>query len=157
IFKEAPLVLGSFTSATDPVIQDVVGRLAAVTGGAPTAEGGKGALAFLEALDNLMRPNNASEKNNRRVIDRPLQPRLKVGRDVLRSRSGTCVNTAIFFASVAEAAGLEPFIVVMSGHAFAGVQLPRSRTHVCVETVATTAHKLPFMQACQLGEQKFAE
>jgi len=52
---------------------------------------------------------------------------LKYGRDVLKTKSGTCINTAIFYASVAEAAGLEAHIYLVPGHAFPVVRLPESR------------------------------
>src|SRR5262249_55212055 len=55
-------------------------------------------------------------------------------REVLRGHAGTCVNTSICYASLAEAAGLESFIVLIPGHAFAGVILPKSRELVYVET-----------------------
>jgi Flp pilus assembly protein TadD len=134
MFKDADLVLGSFTSANDPVIQDVVGLLGKEIKGAPVAARDSAAMAFLRALYDLMRVNIAYETTPGNVIDGLLHQHLKYGRDVLRTRSGTCVNTSILFASVVEAAGLDAFIWVVPGHAMAGARLPQSRKLVVVET-----------------------
>jgi hypothetical protein len=158
MFKDAPLLLASFTTANDPVIRDVVGLLGKATGGAATSLRDEDALAFLRALYDLMRANVKYETTPGDRVDGLLHQHLKYGRDVLRTKSGTCVNTAIFYASVAEAAGLEPFIFVVSGHAFAGARLPGSRKLVMVETTkATYMGGAPFEEAVAAAAKKYAE
>jgi hypothetical protein len=132
--KGAPMLLASFTAGNDPVIQEVVGRLSKATGGASPGDSDRDADRFLRAFWDLMRRNISYESAQGSVIDGLLHQHLKYGRDVLRTKSGTCVNTSIFFASVAEAAGLEAYLVMVPGHAFAGVRLPQSRQFVFIET-----------------------
>ena len=54
-------------------------------------------------------------------------------------------------ASVAEAAGLSPVIIVIPGHAFAGIILPQSKQVLLVETTGcgggTLATSMSFAQA----------
>src|SRR5262249_48887873 len=89
MFKDAPLVLASFTSANHPVILDVVGMLGQATGGAGTSLSDRHAMTFLRALYDLMRANIKYETTPGDQIDGLLHQHLKYGRDVLRTKSGT--------------------------------------------------------------------
>jgi hypothetical protein len=159
-FKDAPQVLGSFVAPKDPVIRETASLVSRSIGGRGAALSDEDAKKFLEGLYNLMRHNIAYETTAGNLIDGRLHQVLKYGRDVLRSRSGTCVNTSILFASVAEAAGLDAFIVVVPGHAYAGVVLPKSRKPFFVETTGCGDGKggprgLSYAQACDLGAREF--
>jgi hypothetical protein len=156
MFKDAPLVLASFTSANDPVILDVVGMLGQATGGVGPSLSDRHAMTFLRALYDLMRANIKYETTPGDRIDGLLHQHLKYGRDVLRTKSGTCVNTAIFYASVAEAAGLDAYIFVIKGHAFAGVRLPKSGGLVLVETTLATGRGAEFAEAVQSATKTYA-
>jgi tetratricopeptide (TPR) repeat protein len=157
MFKDAPLVLASFTSANDPVILDVVARLGWATRGTGTSLNDKEAITFLRALYDLMRANIKYETTPGNRIDGLLHQHLKYGRDVLRYRSGTCVNTAIFYASVVEAAGLDAFIFVIEGHAFAGARLPSGKLLPVETTKATRGDGAPFEVAVEEAGKTFAE
>ena len=52
--------------------------------------------------------------------------RVRTPDEVLDSKIGTCIEMATLFCSLAEACGLHPFIVLIKGHAFAGVWLKES-------------------------------
>jgi hypothetical protein len=159
--KGAPLLLASFTAGNDPVIQEVVGKLSKAMGGASPTDTDRAAGLFLKALYNLMRSNIAYETARGSVIDGLLHQELKYARDVLRTKSGTCINTSIFFATVAEAAGLDPYIVVIPGHAFAAVRLPKSKQFVFIETTGcgggTLTTSYPFELVCKAGTKEFQE
>jgi hypothetical protein len=159
VFKDVPLVLASFTTVNDPVIQDVVGRLGRSTAGAAPALRDDHALRFLRAAYDLLRLNIAYETTPGGAVDGLLHQHLKYGRDVLRTKSGTCVNTSILYASVAEAAGLSPYILVVPGHAFVAVRLPVSKRVVFVETTGcaggTLATSIDFDRACAAATQTY--
>ena len=53
----------------------------------------------------------------------PLGQRVRTPQQVLSQKMGNCIEMAVLYASVAEACALNPFIVVVEGHAFAGVWL----------------------------------
>jgi hypothetical protein len=150
-FKDAPLVIASFVTAEDPVIKDVLGLISKEIGGAWPSQNDANAQRFMNALYDLFRANIAYEGAKADAIDGVLHQDLKYGREVLRTKSGTCINLAILYASVAEAAGLEAYIMVVPGHAFPAVRLPGSRKYMCVETTlckgGTFANSSPFAQA----------
>src|SRR4029079_2687095 len=104
------------------------------TGGAGATISDEQALLFMGTLYNLLRQNIAYETTPGSWQQGLLHQHLKSGRDVLRSRSGTCVNLSILYASVCEAAGLKAYIVMGPGHAFAAAKLPQSGIPVAVET-----------------------
>ena len=49
--------------------------------------------------------------------------KVRLPEDVMRERLATCIDTSVFYASCLEAAGLYSLLVVVKGHAFAGVWL----------------------------------
>ena len=161
VYKDAPWILASFTSADDPIIQDVVGMVAKAGGGVASSASDQEAVKFLAQLYLLMRGNIAYETTPGAILGGLPHQHLKYGRDVLRTRSGTCVNTSIFFASAAEAAGLHPVIVLIPGHAFAGVRLPKSGQLFVVETTGcgggTLETSIPFERAVESASKTLAK
>jgi|GEM_PF-6597937 len=134
MFRSAPMVVSSFTSATDPVVQDIVGLISKSTAGKGAVTTDANALKFLGTLYNLLAANVAYETTPGGVEDGLIHQHLKYGRDVLRTHSGTCINLSILYASVCEAAGLDAYVVIVPGHAFAAAKLPQSGIPVAVET-----------------------
>jgi hypothetical protein len=53
--------------------------------------------------------------------------RIRMPFTVLAKKEGTCIDLALLFASVCEAVGLDPILVVMNGHAFAGCWLEENK------------------------------
>ena len=152
IFRNGPMVLATYTSAEDPVVQDVLGMISKATGGAGASINDESALRFLGTLYNLLRENVAYETTPGGMQpDGLLHQHLKFGRDVMRTRSGTCVNLAIFYASVCEAAGLQAYIIMGPGHAFPAAKLPQSGLMVYVESTGcgggTKESSMTFVQA----------
>ena len=96
---------------------------------------------------------------------------------MLETGLGTCLDTALMFAAVLEQAGLYPVIVVMRGHAFAGVWLqPQEFATLLVEdaaslrkrvalqelvlfetTLATGGHPSPFSRAIAQANHQIDE
>jgi hypothetical protein len=102
---------------------------------------------------NLFRSNIAYEApSSGGGVDGLGLQHLKFGRDVLRTRAGTCINLAILYASVIEAAGLKPFVIVVPGHAMPAFELPVSKRWIYVETTGcgggTFKSSLDFITAC---------
>ena len=52
--------------------------------------------------------------------------KIRLPHDVLVHKQGTCLDLSILFIACAERMGLNPFLVIISGHAFAGVFLEES-------------------------------
>lgn len=49
--------------------------------------------------------------------------RFRFADDVLENKAGTCIETALLYASCLECAWLNPIVVIIEGHAFVGVHL----------------------------------
>jgi hypothetical protein len=160
VFKDAPVVLAMFVSAKDPVIRDTAALVSRSIGGRGASLSDENAIKFAEGLYTLMRANISYETTAGALLDGRLHQDLKYGRDVLRTKAGTCVNTSILFASVAEAAGLKSVLVLVPGHAYAGIRLPKSGKLFFVETTGCGDGKmgprgLTFAQATDLAAREF--
>lgn len=160
-YSNAPHLIASFATPNDPVIHDVVGMVSKATGGQNATGSDEQAMVFLGTLYNLMRQNISYEGAAGGEHGNKNFQYLKYGRDVLRTRSGTCINLSIFYASVCEAAGLEPHIILVPGHAFVGVRLPASKQAVFVETTlckgGTKETSYPFHIALEEALKKYQE
>jgi hypothetical protein len=158
LLKGMPWVLASFVSGDDPVMREAADWARRAAGGVSPTDGDQEAKRFLQAVYELMRRNLDYEQAVGSLVDGVPRQYLKYGRDVLRTRKGTCVNTSILFASVAEAAGLEPTIMVVPGHAFVGIKLPKSGQLFFIETTGATATaNAPFDRACKAAARRFQE
>lgn len=63
--------------------------------------------------------------------------RVKTPEEVLGTKSGLCIELSLLTAAALEHIGLNPVVVVTTGHAWAGVELsPRSQEYVFIETTA---------------------
>ncbi|MEZ0228853.1 MAG: hypothetical protein ACAI25_09525 [Planctomycetota bacterium] len=127
-------LIASFVCGDDPVMHEVVGMLQHHLGGTWSNHSDKDAKKFLEALYHLLCTNVAYQGARGLEESGEHGQDYKYGRDTLRTKTGTCINLAIFFASVCEAAGFEPTIFLIEGHAFPGVRLPESKETCFVET-----------------------
>ena len=54
--------------------------------------------------------------------------KVRTAQEILEEKVGTCLDTAVLFASCLEQAGLEPVLFVVPGHAFVGYWTAQSRT-----------------------------
>jgi len=83
---------------------------------------------------------------------------VKYPRDVLRNKSGTCIDLAIAYAAVLQSAGLETLLVNIPGHCFPAVKLPGGS----VVAVEATMLKGPgsaaeFQEALKTGIKELSE
>lgn len=130
---DMPILIASFVHPDDPVVKDLKGQVSKVVGGAVT---GSEPEQYLEALYNVFRMNIAytTPSGGQRDDGRFFQ-HLYYARDVLRTRSGTCIDLAILFASVAEASGMDACVVMIPGHAFPAVVLKTKNKEGKIEDV----------------------
>ena len=103
--------------------------------------------------------------------------RIRPPSTILDSQVGTCLDTAVLFAAALEQAGLNPLIVLLKGHAFAGVWLQpvefpsllmdeAAALRRCIDvqdllifetTLATDASPPAFSAAVKSAERQIAE
>jgi hypothetical protein len=150
-----PAVLASFTTPSDPVIQELAGRISGRAGGAGAAYTNADAVKFLRSLYEFQVDNGLSYQSPPSYVNgTQFGQHIKYGRDVLRNHAGTCVDLAILWASACEAVGLRPVLVVIPGHCFPAVYLPQGQL-VAIE--ATGVGKCNFDKAVEIGDKELQQ
>jgi hypothetical protein len=120
-----PYVIAAFSTSDDPVVQQLAGRISGMAGGAAASLDSEAAGQFLQSLWIFMQHNRISYQTPPSLkVNQTFGQNIKYARDVLRNRAGTCIDLAIFWASVAKAVGLKAHVVAVPGHAFPVIQLP---------------------------------
>ena len=75
--------------------------------------------------------------------------------EVLRSRDGLCIETAILFASILEALGMQPFIVNIPDHAFVGWRTEKNGNTLDFVETTLIGGESTFAYANKSGIDKF--
>ena len=151
LFSNYPL-LAAWVTPKDPAVEYFADAAARLAGGAGAALGDEDAVRFLAAAWQLSVANGISYLTEPQAFWTGRQAQwVKYPRDVLRDRSGTCIDTAIFYASLAMSQGLKAYIVLMPGHAFPLVELPSGQL-VPIETTLLN-EKADFKEAVETGLQ----
>ena len=155
-----PYVLSAFVTHDDPVIQQTAGWVSGRAGGAASAFSDDEAMKFMGALYNFMEVNKVAYQSPPfATSEGEFFQHIKYGRDVLKNKAGTCIDLAIFFASVSDAVGLEPLMVSTQlpegGHCFPVIRLPVSGRLVAVET--TMIGHGDFQAALKKGEETYGK
>lgn len=159
-FDYAPSLMTAMTTPADPVVQQLAGRVNGMA--AATFNQTIGAvysdaecIAFMQSLWHFMQSNHiAYQSPAGNDQNGNLGQHVKYTRDVLRNRAGTCIDLSIMWASVCEAVGLDPAVVLIPGHAFPAVRLPQSGQWLALES---TMLNDSFEAAVNAGKQTLEE
>jgi hypothetical protein len=139
-FNMVPAVVTAMTTPADPVVQQLAGHIhsmaASIVGSSISAQtSDQDCLNFIAAIQYFIRNNAIAYQTPPGYLAQGLSGQhIKYPRDVLRNRAGTCIDLAILWASLCEAAGLQPGVMVVSGHAFPMVRLPESGQWLPIES-----------------------
>lgn len=156
VFNNYPL-LAAWVTPVDPVVREYGDMGNKLAGGAGATLSDEEALKSLSGMWMLSVYNGISYKTEPEAFwTGKFSQYIKYPRDVIRDRAGTCIDTAIFFASLAIAQGLEAYIVLMPGHAFPLVKLPKSGQIIPIESTALNS-KASFEEAMEAGAKTFRE
>ncbi|MEZ5965482.1 MAG: hypothetical protein R3F56_16735 [Planctomycetota bacterium] len=123
-------LLAAWVSRDDPVVREVAALGAKRAGGAAANDGIFNAIATLKGLYETMVANDVTYQHPPALADTTLSfdnanvQNVKYPRDVLRDRSGTCIDLAILYASLLHATGLPAFLCIVPGHCFPVAGLP---------------------------------
>ena len=135
--NNAPFV-AAWVSRDDPVIKQFAALANKKAGGIGATSDDESAVKALMACYELMVESGITYQYPPSLVDRSLSfdaqsvQNVKFPRDVLRDRSGTCIDLAILFASMTNAIGMEPYLALVPGHCFPFVKMP-SGNFVAVE------------------------
>jgi len=123
-FSNSPL-LAAWVTHLDPPVKALAGMVSRLAGGVPTGLDPESAIKFCRALYDLEVANGmAYQTPSGFLVEYSSGQDIKYPRNVLRDKSGTCVDLAILYASVCEAVGLETTLVLIPGHCFPVIVLP---------------------------------
>jgi hypothetical protein len=152
-----PVILASFVTKDDAIIQQVAGWVSGQEpGGLPSSLSDAAALKFLQDLYAFIAYNRiAYQTPPEGKFNGQNGQHVKYGRDVLQNRAGTCVDLAILYGSVCEAVGLKPILYFIPGHCFPAIRLPKSGQIVPVESTFVGRHD--FQAAAKRGLEEVKE
>jgi hypothetical protein len=153
-FNNAPLIMGSFVSSNDPVVQQLAGIVSGKTGGIAANRSLQEAKMYMKTLFNYLSDNKiAYQTPPGGKFEGQFGQHIKFGRDVLRNRAGTCVDLAVLFASACDAVGLDPVIYVVPRHAFPAVRIGG----YIIPVEATKIGHASFEEALEAGNANLAK
>jgi hypothetical protein len=149
--------IATLTTVTDPVVLQFAAMAQTL---ANTEAGGsinayvqtdKGALWTLQGIWDLSVYNGISYKIEPQAFwTGHFSEYIEYPRDVLQNHIGTCIDTAVFIATVAEALGMKAYVYVVPGHAFPVIRLPESGNLVPIEST-TLSDGFQFSDAVTAG------
>ncbi|MFH1240153.1 MAG: cysteine protease [Candidatus Diapherotrites archaeon] len=148
-------LLAAWATPSDPVIMKFADAGNALAGGTAARLSDEDAIRSLEGMWTLSVANDIAYKTEPEAFwTGKFSQFIKYPRDVLKEKSGTCIDTALFFASLALSQGLDAYVILMPGHAFPVVRLPESGNIVIIESTQLNEHA-SFQTALEVGEQVF--
>lgn len=164
-YNNAPL-LAAWCSRDDAVIKEFAGEANKRAGGVGAAgKDPRETLAVLKAIYELMLASQITYQHPAALpegesFDATTVQHVKFPRDVIRDESGTCVDLAVFYASVAHSVGLKPYLVLIPGHAFPVIENPATGLRYAVETTGVGGHRAgvaEFEQVLAAGRKEYEQ
>ncbi len=163
-FSNSPL-LAAWVTHLDPPVKTLAGMASRLAGGVPSSLDQESAIQFSRALYDLIVANGVSYQTPSGFLQEYMPGQdIKYPRDVLRDKSGTCVDLAILYASACEAVGIRTFLIVCPGHSFPVIYLPDGSllpvecTSISGAAVgADQVSALSFDQAVEIGISQFSD
>ncbi len=131
--------LAAWVSRDDPIMKTLGAWANKNAAGVGALENDENAIAVLRECYNLMLANDFTYQHPPTLQDRnvsfdpELVQNVKFPRDVVRDKSGTCIDLAICYAAMAHSIGLRPHLALIPGHCFPVIDLP-SGSCLAVET-----------------------
>lgn len=133
-FNNAPL-LAAWVSRNDLVIKQLAAMANRIAGGVAASESDETAGRALAACYELLRRNDFTYQHPPALVDKTISfdvrqvQNVKFPREVVRDRSGTCIDLAILYAAMINAIGLEPHLALIPGHCFPVVKAPSGKLY----------------------------
>lgn len=131
-FANASL-LAAWVSRDDAAVKQFASMANKNAGGVGATQSVENAVTVLKAIYELMRKNNITYQYPPTLRDHSVSfdpqqvQNVKFPRDVLRDRSGTCIDLAILYAAAANNLGIRSYLALVPGHVFPIFQLPNGR------------------------------
>jgi hypothetical protein len=137
VFDNDPL-LASFVTDEDQVVKTFYAKVSEAYGGINTMDKGKDMIAMAKSVYDYMVSLGMTYSGAKGVPDKvgdvsSTMQSIRMPRDVIYGNSGLCVELALLWCSIAQAAGAKPHLVLIPGHAFVILEAGDG-TELAVET-----------------------
>jgi len=162
--NNAPFV-AAWVSRDDMVVKQFAALANKNAGGLGASSSDENAIKVLQAIYQLEQINDFTYQHPPGVVDKSLSfdvqmiQNIKYPRDVIRDKSGTCIDLAILYAALANNVGLRPYLAFIPGHCFPVFQLPSGNV-VAVESTGVGGGlrhgTAPFDKMLQYGLKELA-
>ncbi len=159
-------LIAAWASRNDPVIKQFASMANKNAAGVGGSSNDKNALMVLKACYELMQINDFTYQHPPSLVDKSVSfdskfvQNIKFPRDVIRDKSGTCIDLAILYASMVNAVGLKPLLALIPGHCFPVVMLPSGQP-VGVEVTGVGGGlrfgTAPFDKALEFGTKELED
>jgi hypothetical protein len=122
VFDNDPLLV-SFVTDEDQVVKTFYAKVSEAYGGISTMDKGKDMIAMARSVYDYMVSLGMTYSGAKGVPDNvqdvsSLVQSIRMPRDVIYGNTGLCVELALLWCSIAQAAGAKPHLVLIPGHAF---------------------------------------
>lgn len=154
-------LLAAYITTTDDPVKMMAGYVSELAGGVAADDSPTDAETWLKAAYNLELANHfvyQTPSSEGDVQD------VKYPRDTMRAKSGTCIDLAILYSSLAESVGLHAYLMLVPGHCFSVIKLPAAphsnqRYMYAVETTGLGGgnERRSFKWAAMAGEQELEQ
>ncbi len=161
VFSNSPL-LAAWVTPTDPVVREFSDLGNKLAGGAGASLSDEEALKTMQGIWQALLIRGITYKTEPEGFwTGKFAQYVKFPRDTILDGEGTCIDLAIMYASLVAAQGLtDVYIMMVPGHAFPIVRLPKSGSMIPIETT-TLNQGATFKQAVQTAvynwQQKFSK
>lgn len=123
-------MISAWVTRDDPVVKQFAAMANKAAGGKGAPYSDEAAYAVLKSCYELWLANDFTYqgpvglKDPTLSFDNTIVQNIKFPRDVIRDKSGTCIELAALYCSMAHSVGLKPYMVLIPGHAFSLIRLP---------------------------------
>jgi hypothetical protein len=156
--NNAPLLAAYVTKIDDPIKQ-LAGYISEAAGGVAAEGKFDDGIKWLRAAYNVELLNNiVYQTPSSNAVDAGVFAQdIKYPRDVLRAKSGTCVDLAILYATLAESVGMRAYLMLVPGHCFSVINV--SGQLVAVENTGLMGgnQRASFDQVVKRGQEEMQE
>ncbi len=154
-------LLAAYITTTDDPVKMMAGYVSELAGGVAADDTPADAETWLKAAYNLELANHFVYQTPSSEGD---EQDVKYPRDTIRAKSGTCIDLAILYSSLAESVGLHAYLMLVPGHCFSVIELPASpksnqRYLYAVETTGLGGgnDRRSFQWAAMAGERELEQ
>lgn len=155
--NNAPLLAAYVTKIDDPVKQ-LAGYISEAAGGVAAAGKPEDAIRWMRAAYNMELINNIVYQTPSANSGGSFEQDIKYPRDVLRAKSGTCIDLAILYSALAESVGLKTYLMLVPGHCFSVISIGNGQS-VAVENTGLGGgnNRMSFDQATQYAQKEMQD